>query len=90
MLRSLGISKSAREDEISGKFLRDAAEVISSPMTYIMNLSLKRATVPDDFNLARATHIQNKETEMMKETIHRLQSYRLYQKSLENIIYIII
>ena len=35
MLRSLDISKSAGEDKISGKFLRDAAEVISSPLTYI-------------------------------------------------------
>ena len=32
MLRSLDISKSAGEDMISGKFLRDAAEVISSPL----------------------------------------------------------
>ena len=38
MLRSLDISKSAGEDKISGKFLRDAAEVISTPLTYIMNL----------------------------------------------------
>ena len=44
MLRSLDISKSAGEDKISGQFLRDAAEVISSPLTYIMNLSLKSAT----------------------------------------------
>ena len=48
MLRSLDISKAVGEDNISGKFLRDAAEVISSPITYIMNLSLISATVPDD------------------------------------------
>ena len=84
MLRSLDISKSAGEDKISGKFLRDAAEVISSPITYIMNLSSKRATLSEDFKLARATYMQNKETEMMKETIDRCQSYRLYQKSLKN------
>ena len=41
MLWSLDISKSAGEYKISGKFLRDAAEVISSPLTYIMNLSLR-------------------------------------------------
>ena len=60
MLRSLDISKSAGEDKISGKFLRDAAEVISSPLTYIMNLSLKSATVPDDFKLARVLPIYKK------------------------------
>ena len=60
MLRSLDISTSAGEDKISGKFLRDAAEVISSPLTYIMNLSLKSATVPDDFKLARVLPIYKK------------------------------
>ena len=60
MLRSLDISKSAGEDKISGKFLRDAAEVIPSPLTHIMNLSLKSATVPDDFKLARVLPIYKK------------------------------
>ena len=84
MIRSLDISKSAGEDEISGKFLRDAAEVISSHLTYIMNLSLNNATVPDDFKLARVLPIIiRKETETMKETIARCQSYRLHQTSFE-------
>ena len=60
MLSYLDISKSAGEDKISGKFLRDAAGVISYPLTYIMNLSLKSATVPDDFKLARVLPIYKK------------------------------
>ena len=60
MLRYLDISKSAGEDKISGKFLRDAAEVIASPLSYIMNLSLKSAIVPDDFKLARVLPIYTK------------------------------
>ena len=60
MLRSLDISKSAGDDKISGIFLRDAAEVISSTITYIMNLSLTSATVPDDFTMARVLPIYKK------------------------------
>ena len=63
ILRSLNISKSAGEDKISSKYLRDAAEVISSHLTYIMNSSLKSATVPgppDDFKLARVLLIYKK------------------------------
>ena len=86
MLRSLDISKSAGEDKISGKFLRDAAEVISSPLTYIMNLSLKSATVPDDFKLARVLPIYKKRNRNYEEkTIDRCQSYRLHQKSLKKL-----
>ena len=60
MLRYLDISKSAGEDKISGKFLREAAEVISSPITYIMNLSIISATVPEDFKMARVLPIYKK------------------------------
>ena len=60
MLRYLDISKSAGEDKISGKFIRDAGEVISSPITYIMNLSLTSATVPEDFKMARVLPIYKK------------------------------
>ena len=42
-------SQSAGELNISGTFLRDAAEVMSSHLNYIVNLSLKSANVPDDF-----------------------------------------
>ena len=85
MLRSLYISKSAREDNISGNLFTDAAEVISSPITYIINVSLRSATVPDDFKLARVLPIYKKETEMMQETIDLCQSYRLHQKSLKKL-----
>ena len=84
-LLSCRTSTLAGEDNISCKFLRDAAEVISSPLTYIMNLSLKSATVPDDFKLARVLPIYKKETEILKETIDRCQSYRLHQKSLKKL-----
>ena len=60
MVRYLDISKSAGVDKISSIFLRDAAEVIASHLTYIMNLSLKSATVPDDFKLARVLPIYKK------------------------------
>ena len=62
MLRSLDISKSAGEDKISGKYLRDAAEVISSPLTYIMNLSLKSATVRTTSNWLGSYPYIKKET----------------------------
>ena len=86
ILKSLDISKSAGEDKISGKYLRDAAEVISSHLTYIMNSSLKvllsRGRTTSNWQ-GSYSYIKN-ETEMKKVTIDRCQSYRLHQKSLKN------
>ena len=87
MLRSLDISKSAGEDKISGKFLRDAAEVISSPLTYIMNLSLKSATVPDDFKLARVLPIYKKGNRNYEGNYRPVSILPVASKVLENIVY---
>ena len=87
MLRSLDISKSAGEDTISGKFLRDAAEVISSPLTYIMNLSLKSATVPDDFKLARVLPIYKKGNRNYEGNYRPVSILPVASKVLEKIVY---
>ena len=87
MLRSLDISKSAGEDKISGKFLRDAAEVISSPLTYIMNLSLKSATVPDDFKLARVLPIYKNGNRNYEGNYRPVSILPVASKVLEKIVY---
>ena len=87
MLRSLGISKSAGEDKISGQFLGDAAEVISSPLTYIMNLSLKSATVPDDFKLARVLPIYKKGNRNYEGNYRPVSILPVASKVLEKIVY---
>ena len=87
MLRSLDISKSAGEDKISVKFLRDAAEVISSPLTYIMDLSLTSATVPDDFKLARVLPIYKKGNRNYEGNYRPVSILPVASKVLEKIVY---
>ena len=87
MLRSLDISKSAGEDKISGKFLRDAAEVITSPLTYLMNLSLKSATVPDDFKMARVLPIYKKGNRNYEGNYRPVSILPVASKVLEKIVY---
>ena len=87
MLRSLDISKSPGEDKISGKFLRDAAEGISSPLTYIINLSLKSATAPDDFKLARVLPIYKKGNRNYEGNYRPVSILPVASKVLEKIVY---
>ena len=52
-LSSLNVTKSAGCDGISARFLKEAAEVVASPLTHIINLSLASGQVPSDFKTAR-------------------------------------
>ena len=81
------ISKSAGEDKISGKFLRGATEVISSPLTYIMNLSLKSATVPDDFKLAMVLPIYKKGNRNIEGNYRPVSILPVASNVLEKIVY---
>ncbi len=87
MLRSLDISKSAGEDKVSGKFTRDATEVISSPLSYIMNLSLKSATVPDDFKSARVLPKYKKGNRNDEGNYRPVSILPVVSKVLEKIVY---
>ena len=87
MLRSLDISKSAGDDKVSGQFLRDGDEVILSPSTYIMNLSLKSATVPDDFKLARVLPIYKKGNRNDEGNYRPVSILPVASNVLENIVY---
>ena len=51
-LSSLNVTESVRCDGISVHFLQEAAEVIASPLTHIINLSQKAGQVPSDFKTA--------------------------------------
>lgn len=52
-LMALSVSTATGVNSISSKFLKHAAEVISLPLAYIIHLSLKGITVPEDFKMAR-------------------------------------
>jgi len=60
LLKSLNVTKSTGCDNISARFLKDAANAIVSPLTYIINLSLKTGVVPDDFKTARVVPLYKK------------------------------
>ena len=51
LLSTIKTSKSAGQDRISGKLLRDAAEAIA-PLTAIFNASINTGIFPDDFKIA--------------------------------------
>ena len=51
-LRSMEPSKSTGHDRISPKLVWDAAEIITKPLTQILNKSIRTGIFPDDFKMA--------------------------------------
>ena len=60
LLLSLNVSKSTGCDKIPARFVKDATDVICSPLTYMINLSLRKCTVPSDFKMARVVPLFKK------------------------------
>ena len=54
---ALNVSKATGCNSISATFLRDAAEVICSPLAYIINVSFKSSTVSEYFKTARVVSV---------------------------------
>ncbi len=53
MLEEFQVSKSTGLDNIPARFLRDAAGIIATTITFIVNLSLENCIFPSDMKLAK-------------------------------------
>lgn len=60
LLSSLNVTKSTGCDNISARFLKDGSKEIVSPLTYVINLSLRLSEVPNEFKTARVVPLYKK------------------------------
>ena len=58
-LKKVKKNKAAGLDKLPGIFIKGSALVISKPLSYILNLSLKTFQVPRDWKIAKITPIIN-------------------------------
>ena len=65
MLQKINTSKSTGLDNLPAKFLKDAAPIISKPLTHIINMSIECGDIPCDMKSARVVpiHKKNSKTE---------------------------
>ena len=60
IILKIEISKAAGIDKLSGRFLRDAAEILSRTISEIWNLSISRGVFPDACKIAKLKPIYKK------------------------------
>ena len=53
LLKSCNVNKAAGRDDVSGRFLKDGADVLAIPITQICNLSIKLSHFPKECKLAK-------------------------------------
>ena len=59
-LLKLNSSKSTGLDELPARFIKDGANILKIPITFIVNLSITTSTVPEDMKIARVKPLYKK------------------------------
>ena len=62
LLKACNINKAAGIDDVSGRFLKDGADVLAIPITQICNLSIKLSHFPEDCKPAKLKPLYKKGT----------------------------
>ena len=62
LLKSCNVNKAAGIDNVSGRFLKDGADVLGIPITQICNLSIKLSHFPKDCKVAKLKPLYKKGT----------------------------
>ncbi len=82
-LSGLDESKAVGLDGIPTKLLRLSASVISQPLTYIMNQSIKTGIVPDEWKTAKVVPLHKKDSTQQKENFRPISVLPALSKILE-------
>ena len=60
LIKNCDINKASRIDDLSGRFLKDGADILTMPITQICNLSIKFSHFPKDCKVAKLKPLYKK------------------------------
>ena len=87
LLEDLNPSKSAGLDNIGGKFLKEGASILASPLTDLCNLSISLSSFPDECKVAKLKPLYKKETKTKPKNYRPISLLPLISKIIEKIIH---
>ena len=86
-LQQLNPHKSAGIDNLTGKFLKEGAPVLASPITNLINLSISLSSFPDDCKIAKLKPRYKKEAKTKPKNYRPISLLPLISKIIERIIH---
>ena len=81
------MSKAAGLDNLAGKFLRDGASVLVTPVTEICNLSIRLSAFPDKCKIAKLKPLFKKGSKTEAKNYRPISLLPLISKIVERVIY---
>ena len=87
LLKQLNPAKSAGIDNLTGKFLKEGAPVLASPITDLVNLSISLSLFPDDCKIAKLKPIYKREAKTKPKNYRPISLLPLLSKMIERIIH---
>ena len=83
LLKNIDSNKSTGLDELPAKFIKDSADIIKNPVTYIVNLSISTAQVPKELKLARVIPLHKKQSTLEASNYRPVSILCILSKVLE-------
>ena len=80
LLKQLNPAKSAGIDNLRGKFLKEGAPVLASPITDLVNLSISLSLFPDDCKIAKLKPLYKKEAKTKPKNYRPISFSRCFQR----------
>ena len=88
MLKGLSPRKATGLDDLPARFIRDGAEGIAYPISYMINLSLKTGVVPDEMKTARVIPLYKKNSKLEMGNYRPVSILSTLSKVLERAVHI--
>ena len=86
LLQEINPAKSAGIDNMAGKFLKEGASVLASPITDLCNLSILLSSFPDDCKIAKLKPLDKKEAKTKPKNYRPISLLPLISKVIEKVI----
>ena len=83
LLKQLNPAKSAGIDSLTGKFLKEGAPVLASPIADLVNLSISLSVFPDDCKIAKLKPLYKKEAKTKPKNYRPISLLPLLSKIIE-------
>ena len=87
IIKTLPVNKATGPDNLPAKLLRHVASVISSPVTHIINQSLRTGIIPSEWKCARVTPIFKGGDKACMENYRPISVIPILAKIMEKIVY---
>ena len=87
LLKNVEVNKAAGMDNISGRFLKDGADILAIPVTQICNLSIQLSHFPNNYKLAKLKPLYKKGSKTDPKNFRPISLLPIASKIIEKIIH---